>query len=79
MDSWPNVTYIHVGMSLLFSKGSYTDDQLMNYKNLDCYQNFANEWVPKGGPHSHAISLFVEGSIELENVLGFVRRVVPVY
>ena len=50
-------------------KGSYTDDQLMNYKNLDCYQNFANEWVPKGGPRSHAISLFVEGSIELEKLL----------
>ena len=41
----------------------------MNYKNLDCYQNFANEWVPKGGPRSHAISLFVEGSIELEKFL----------
>ena len=45
VDSWPNVTYIHVGMYLLFSKSPYTEDQLMNYKSLDCYQNFANGWV----------------------------------
>ena len=44
-DSWPNVTYIHVGMYLLFSASPYTKDQLMNYKSLDCYQNFANGWV----------------------------------
>ena len=25
MDSWPNVTYIHVGMYLLFSKSPYTE------------------------------------------------------
>ena len=24
VDSWPNVTYIHVGMYLLFSKSPYT-------------------------------------------------------
>ena len=45
VDSWPNVTYIHVGMYLLFSKSPYTEDQLMNYKSLDCYQTFANGWV----------------------------------
>lgn len=45
VDSWPNVTYIHVGMYLLFKKSPYTEDQLMNYKSLDCYQNFANGWV----------------------------------
>ena len=42
---WPDVTYIHVGMYLLFSLSPYTQDQLMNYKSLDCYQNFANGWV----------------------------------
>ena len=45
VDSWPDVTYIHVGMYLLFSSSPYTKDQLMNYKSLDCYQNFANGWV----------------------------------
>ncbi|PFX12320.1 hypothetical protein AWC38_SpisGene23745 [Stylophora pistillata] len=45
VDSWPNVTCIHVGMYLLFKKSPYTEDQLMNYKSLDCYQNFANGWV----------------------------------
>ncbi|KAL9963240.1 hypothetical protein ACROYT_G032420 [Oculina patagonica] len=44
-DTWPNVTYIHVGMYLLFSASPYTKEQLMNYKSLDCYQNFANGWV----------------------------------
>ena len=39
------LTYIHVGMYLLFSKSPYTEDQLMNYKSSDCYQNFANGWV----------------------------------
>ncbi|KAL9950729.1 hypothetical protein ACROYT_G043277 [Oculina patagonica] len=28
-----------------FSGSPYTKDQLMNYKSLDCYQNFANGWV----------------------------------
>ena len=32
-------------MYLLFSLSPYTQDQLMNYKSLDCYQNFANGWV----------------------------------
>lgn len=45
VDSLLNVTYIHVGMYLLFKKSPYTEDQLMNYKSLDCYQNFANGWV----------------------------------
>ena len=45
VDSWPDVTYIHVGMYLLFSSNPYTQDQLMNDKSLDCYQNFANGWV----------------------------------
>ena len=45
VDSCPDVTYIHVGMYLLFSSSPYTQDQLMNYKSLDCYQNFANGWV----------------------------------
>ena len=36
LESWPAVTYIHVGMCLLFRASSYTQDQLMNYKSLKC-------------------------------------------
>ena len=45
VDCWPDVTYINVGMYLLFAASPYTQEQLMNYKSLDCYQNFANGWV----------------------------------
>ena len=45
VDCWPDVTYINVGMCLLFAASPYTQEQLMNYKSLDCYQNFANGWV----------------------------------
>ena len=44
VDCWPDVTYINVGMYLLFAASPYTQEQLMNYKSLDCYQNFANGW-----------------------------------
>ena len=45
LDSWPSVTYIHIGMYLLFNASPYTQEQLMNYKSLDCYQNCAIGWV----------------------------------
>jgi len=45
LDSWPSVTYIHVGMYLLFNASPYTQEQLVNYISLDCYKNFANGWV----------------------------------
>ena len=45
VDCWPDVTYINVGMYLLFAASPYTQEQLMSYKSLDCYQNFANGWV----------------------------------
>ena len=45
VDLWLNVTYIDVGMYLLFSSSPYTAEQLKNYKSLDCYTNFANGWV----------------------------------
>ena len=45
VDCWPDVTYINVGMYLLFAASPYTQEQLMNYKSLDCYQNFVNGWV----------------------------------
>lgn len=45
VELWPSVTYIHVGMYLLFKQSSYTQESLMNYKSLKCYENFANGWV----------------------------------
>ena len=33
---WPAVTDIHVGIYLLLSASSYTQDQLMNYKSPKC-------------------------------------------
>lgn len=45
VELWPSITYIHVGMYLLFSRSPYTQEQLLNYKSLDCYQKFVNGWV----------------------------------
>lgn len=45
VELWPSVTYIDVGMYLLFSRSSYTEEELKNYKSLKCYQNFINGWV----------------------------------
>ena len=42
VDCWPDVTYIKVGMYLLFGASPYTQEQLVRYKSLDCYQNFAS-------------------------------------
>ena len=38
VDCWPDVTYINVGMYLLFAASPYTQEQLMSYNSLDCYQ-----------------------------------------
>ena len=45
VSCWPCVTYIHVGMYLLFQKSPYTQDDLMSYKSLQCYRNFESGWV----------------------------------
>ena len=43
VDLWPGVTYINVGMYLVFSPSPYTGSDLMNYKSLEC--NFArSDW-----------------------------------
>ena len=34
VDCWPDVTYINVGVYLLFAASPYTQEQLMNYKSL---------------------------------------------
>lgn len=45
LAKWPSVSYIHVGMYRLFSSSPYTQEQLMSYKSLDCYEKFADGWV----------------------------------
>ena len=45
VDLWPSTTYIHLGMYLLDNPSPYTEEDLMNYKSLDCYINFVSGWV----------------------------------
>ena len=45
VDLWPSTTYINVGMYLLFSPSPYTQEDLENYKSLECYQRFIAGWV----------------------------------
>ena len=45
VDLWPCITYINVGMYLVFSPSTYTGEALMNYKSLECYQRFLAGWV----------------------------------
>ena len=45
VDCWPDGTNINVGLYLLFAASPYNQEQLMNYKSLDCHQNFSNGWV----------------------------------
>ncbi|KAL9977804.1 hypothetical protein ACROYT_G015251 [Oculina patagonica] len=66
-DTWPNVTYIHVGMYLLFIASPYTKEQLMNYKSLDCYQNFANGWVREGFSRKFGENRLLIGKLKDQN------------
>ena len=76
-DSWPNVTYIHVGMYLLFSASPYTKDQLMNYKSLDCYQNFANGWVREVYSKKFGENRLLIGKVKLINCLQTFSKILP--
>jgi hypothetical protein len=40
VELWASITYIHVGMYLVFSPSPYTGQDLLNYKSLECYQRF---------------------------------------
>ena len=39
VDLWPNIAYVNLGMDLLITPSSYSGEDLMNYKSLDCYSN----------------------------------------
>ena len=43
--SWPAITYIHVGLYLLFTPSPYTKEDLENYKSMDSYERFLAGWV----------------------------------
>ena len=45
VDSWPAITYVHVGIYLVLSPSPYTSNDLLNYKSLDCYVNFISGFV----------------------------------
>lgn len=45
VDLWPAITHVHVCMYLILSPSPYTKEDLLNYKSLDCYQNFVQGWV----------------------------------
>ena len=45
MDLWPYITFINVGMYLVFSPSAYAGEALMNYKSLECCQRFLAGWV----------------------------------
>ena len=45
VDLWPEVTYVNVGMYLLFAPSPYTRKELQNYKSMQSYQRFIAGWV----------------------------------
>ena len=45
LDLWPEITYIHVCMYLIITPSRYTEQDMLNYKSLDSYQNFVKGWV----------------------------------
>jgi hypothetical protein len=47
VNLWPAITHIHIGMYLLLNKSPYSSDDLLNYKSMDCYENFVSGFVRK--------------------------------
>ena len=54
VELWPAVTHIHACIIdyiiyacryLILTPSPYTENDLLNFKSLDCYQNFVNGWV----------------------------------
>ena len=45
VDFWPAITYMHIGLYLLFTPSPYTREDLQNYKSLDSYARFLAGWV----------------------------------
>lgn len=45
LDLWPAVTHVHACMYLILTPSPYTENDMLNYKSLDSYQNFVKGWV----------------------------------
>ena len=45
LDLWPAITHVHACMYLILSPSPYTENDILNYKSLDSYQNFVKGWV----------------------------------
>ncbi len=45
IDMWPSITRVHIGMFLLVMPSTYTGEELVNYKSVDCYIKFLVGWV----------------------------------
>lgn len=52
IDLWPATTHINVCMYLILSPSPYTQADVLNYKSMDCYQNFVRGWV-RGACKTH--------------------------
>ncbi len=46
VDLWSSITSVNIAMYLLITPSPYyTGDDLLNYKSMDCYNNFLSGWV----------------------------------
>ena len=45
LDLWPVITHVHACMYLILSPSPYTENDILNCKSLDSYQNFVKGWV----------------------------------
>ena len=45
VDLWPSITSVNIAMYLLINPSPYTGNDLLNYKSMDCYNNFLSGWV----------------------------------
>ena len=45
MNLWQGMTYVHVGMYLVFQPSPHNGEDLINYMGLECYQHFTAGWV----------------------------------
>ena len=45
VELWPGVTHIHACMYLILTPSPYIENDLLNFRSIDCYQNFVKGWV----------------------------------
>ena len=45
VDLCPGISHVHVCMYLILTPSPYSEEDMLNYKSLDSYQNFAKGWV----------------------------------